>query len=136
MFKLLSPLDILLEASWVINMISIRGATTVDINSLDEIKNKTIELLNEIISINQLDIENINTLIFSCTEDVTAAYPGAFIREHFNMPNISIMHFNEMKVENSLKMCIRVLVLSNEEKSYVKFIYLHKAKNLRKDLTK
>ncbi|MEG0774807.1 chorismate mutase [Clostridium sp.] len=117
-------------------MISIRGATTLNANSLDEIRNKTIELISEIINTNQLNIDDINTMIFSCTEDITAAYPGAFVREYFEMNNISIMHFNEMKVENSIKLCVRVLILSNEEKSLVKFVYLHKAKELRKDLNK
>jgi chorismate mutase len=115
-------------------MISIRGATTISNNNLEEIKSKTIEIISEIIRVNKLDIGNINTLIFSCTEDITVAYPGAFVREYFDMTNVSIMHFNEMRVENSLKMCIRVLILSNEEKSSVKFVYLHDAKSLRKDL--
>ncbi len=44
------------------------------------------------------------------------------------------MHFNEMKVEGAIKLCIRILILSNEEKSSVNFVYLHHAKNLRKDI--
>lgn len=115
-------------------MISIRGATTVLSNSQDEIKSKTIELINEIITVNNLDVEKIHTMIFSCTDDITCGYPGAFVREYFNMKTLSIMHFNEMKVENYLKFCIRVLILSNEQKESVKFIYLHDAKSLRKDL--
>jgi chorismate mutase len=117
-------------------MISIRGATTVECNNLDEIRNKTIELISEIINVNKLNINHINTMIFSCTDDITVAYPGAFVREHFKLNNISIMHFNEMKVENSIKLCVRVLILSNEEKSLVEFVYLHNAKELRKDLNK
>lgn len=117
-------------------MISIRGATTVNCNDSSDIKNKTIELVKEIIKINELDLSYINTMIFSCTEDITAAYPGAFVREYFKMDNVSIMHFNEMKVDNSLKLCIRVLILSNEHKDLTNFVYLHNARGLRKDLIK
>jgi len=115
-------------------MISIRGATTVESNCTEEIKEKSIELFNKIITVNELAIDKIHTIIFSCTDDITKAYPGGFVREYYNLNNVSIMHFNEMKVENSLNFCIRILVLSNDEKISTKFVYLHNAKTLRRDL--
>ncbi|WP_291572482.1 chorismate mutase [Clostridium sp. UBA4548] len=115
-------------------MISIRGATTILNNSEEEINKNTIELINEIIRVNNLNVEKIHTMIFSCTDDITKAYPGAFVRKYFDMKKLSLMHFNEMKVDNYLKLCIRVLILSNEDKDQIKFVYLNNAKSLRKDL--
>lgn len=115
-------------------MISIRGATTIEGNIDKEIEEKSIELFTEIVKINNLDVNKIHTIIFSCTEDIDKGYPGAYIRKHFNLNTVSIMHYNEMKVEGAIKLCIRVLILSNEEKSSVNFVYLHHAKNLRKDI--
>lgn len=117
-------------------MIPIRGATTISYNSYEEIKKYSINLINEIIKVNKIKSENISTIIFSCTKDITKAYPGAFIREYFNLEKIAIMHFNEMEVENSLSLCIRVLLFVNyEDISNLQFVYLNNAKILRKDLT-
>ena len=117
-------------------MIAIRGATTIESDSKENIKECTIELFERIMETNNIKIDDIVMIIFSCTDDITKDYPGKFLREHFDIKNKAIMHFNEMKVENSLELCIRVSVLcegSNDKE--IKFIYLNKAKGLRKDLT-
>lgn len=117
-------------------MLSIRGATTITENSIEDIKKYSIELVSEIIEQNNLDVQNINTIIFSCTKDITKEYPGRYVREHFKLNNASIMHFNEMYVEHSLAFCIRILMLINEDSNKkIKFVYLHDAKNLRSDIT-
>ena len=117
-------------------MLSIRGATTITENSIEDIKKYSIELVSEIIKQNNLDFESINTILFSCTKDITKDYPGKYVREHFKLNNTAIMHFNEMDVEGSIALCIRVLMLINED-SYkkIKYVYLHDAKNLRSDIT-
>lgn len=115
-------------------MIAIRGATTINNNTVEEIKNNSIELFDELIKANNIKNENIVSILFSCTKDITADYPGKFIRENFNLKNTAIMHFNEMEVENSLPLCIRILILSMDNIENVNFVYLHDAKNLRKDL--
>ncbi|GAA0120703.1 MAG: chorismate mutase [Clostridium argentinense] len=116
-------------------MLSIRGATTIEKNDALEIKEKSIELMNKILEVNSLDIDNIKVLLFSCTKDITKAYPGAYVREYFNLNKVSIMHFNEMEVENSLDFCIRLTILSDEAERDVNFVYLHKAASLRSDIS-
>jgi chorismate mutase len=116
-------------------LIAIRGATTIKQNTTEEIKNASIELFTEIINANQLKLEHITAIFFSCTNDITKDYPGKFVRKHFNLDNTAIMHYNEMQVENSLKMCIRVLLLANVEHiDKIKYVYLNEAKKLREDL--
>lgn len=116
-------------------MINIRGATTISNNTSEEIKAASIELFKEILRANNIDLNKIVSLFFSCTRDITADYPGKYIREHFNLSNVSVMHFNEMYVENSLPLCIRILVqVEGEKNSNTKYVYLKEAKNLRKDL--
>ncbi len=119
-------------------MIALRGATTILENTEDEIKRHSIQLFKEIIRENNLDLQNILTLQFSCTKDITKAYPGKFIREYFNLKDAAIMHFNEMHVDGneqvSIPLCIRILILAEGEISNKQFVYLNKAKNLRNDL--
>ncbi|ERI92951.1 chorismate mutase [Clostridiales bacterium oral taxon 876 str. F0540] len=116
-------------------MIAIRGATTIESNSSDNIRNASIELFEKIIENNNLELEDIVMILFSCTDDITKDYPGKFLREHFDIKDKAIMHFNEMKVENSLKLCIRIsLLCEHVDNKEIKFVYLNKARELRKDL--
>ncbi len=116
-------------------MIAIRGATTIKNNSIEEIKTASIELFDEIIRVNQINLKDIISIFFSCTQDITKDYPGKYVREHFNLDNTAIMHFNEMNVEDSLSFCIRVLIQVNVDcKQKITYVYLNEAKKLRKDL--
>ena len=116
-------------------MIAIRGATTISSNTSEEIKAASIELIKELFEANNLNLKNITAIFFSCTRDITADYPGKFVREHYSLRNVSIMHFNEMYVENTLPLCIRVLVeAEGDTNSEIKFVYLRGARDLRKDL--
>ncbi|MDF2883683.1 MAG: aroH [Clostridiaceae bacterium] len=118
----------------MIKIIALRGATTILKNTEYEIENNSIELFNEILEQNKIDGKDVKSLIISCTNDITKAYPGKFIREHFNLPDLAIMHFSEMYVENSIKLCIRFLLLIDGVNNSPKFVYLKNASTLRKDL--
>lgn len=115
-------------------MYAIRGATTINENSSQDINICSVELFEEIITKNCLKLSDIVSIIFSCTEDITKDYPGKFIREHYKLNNVAIMHFNEMKVDKSLNYCIRILILCNGEKDNINYVYLKNSKSLRKDL--
>ncbi|MFL0268310.1 chorismate mutase [Candidatus Clostridium radicumherbarum] len=116
-------------------MIAIRGATTINEDNIDEVREAAIELFNEIIKENDIETKDIISIIFSCTGDIKSTYPGKYIREHFELNKVAIMHFNEMDVNNSLKKCIRVMLHVNIDKNKeIKYIYLNNAKILRQDL--
>ncbi|MCF8008849.1 MAG: chorismate mutase [Halanaerobiales bacterium] len=116
-------------------MYTIRGATTVKNNTEYEINEAVQDLIKKIINYNDLQSESIISFIFSTTEDLNQAYPGKAIRD-IGFVDTSIMCLQEMKVESSLKKCIRVMLLVNgfKSKKEINHIYLKDAKNLRKDL--
>ena len=62
-------------------MTAIRGATTVSVNEAEEIENAAAELIDEIMNRNFLGGEDIVAIIFSCTKDLTAAYPAKGARK-------------------------------------------------------
>ncbi len=119
-------------------MIALRGATTIKENEAEYIKKASIELIETIIEKNSLKKENIISMLFSVTQDITKDYPGKFVREELGINSAAIMHFNEMNVEKDtyLPLCIRVTVFYDDicSKGKLYHIYLHGAKNLRKDL--
>ncbi len=117
-------------------MVSIRGATTIKDNSVSEILENTKVLLIELIRLNNLERDKIISIFFSCTGDVTAAYPAQAARE-LGLNNTSLMCLQEMYVDGSLELCIRVCVFYNDniEQAIIKNVYLKEAASLRPDWT-
>ncbi len=111
----------------------IRGAITVEENTSDAIKNATIELLTQMIEANSIKLGKVSHVIFTMTKDLDAAFPAKFARTELGFTETAMMCFNELDVENSLKMCIRVLIVLNCKEDFEpKFVYLKGASNLRK----
>lgn len=117
-------------------MRGIRGATTVDENSQEQIWQAARQLVLEILSLNELAVENIGTIIFSTTEDLTAAFPSSAVRQLPELRLVPLFDTREPAIENSLPLCIRVLILADTYKAQDKIhhVYLGGAKNLRPDL--
>lgn len=114
----------------------IRGAVTVDENSKEKIWQAARQLVTEILSQNELSAENIGAIIFSMTEDLTAAFPSSAVRQLPELRLIPLFDAREPAVEDSLPLCIRVLILAetNLEQNKIRHVYLGGAKNLRPDL--
>ncbi len=120
-----------------LNITSIRGAITVKENSKEEIVVATKELLQEIENRNDLNKEDVVSILFSSTKDLDAEYPAKAARL-LGYTQCGLMCFNEMEVVGSMNKCIRVMVLyqSSLEQSNVKHVYLRNAKTLRPDFNK
>ena len=110
----------------------IRGAITVDENSVDAIKDATLELLREMVKQNNIEISKISHVIFTLTDDLNAVFPAKFARIDMGWKETAMMCFHELDVPNSLSKCLRVLIVLNcDEKFTPKFVYLKGASNLR-----
>lgn len=113
---------------------AIRGAICAE-NSIHDISAKSLELVNTILSRNNVRADDVQAVIFSVTDDLDACYPAQSVREQLNLPNVAFMCFAEMKVPNSLSRCIRVCVLvDGMAQKECKHCYLGEAAVLRPDL--
>ena len=111
----------------------IRGAITVDNNTEESIKEATLELLKEMIKKNNIDKSKISHAIFTLTKDLNAVFPAKFARIDLGWDKVAMMCYHELDVPNSLKMCLRVLIVLNCEEDFEpQFVYLKDAANLRK----
>lgn len=117
------------------NIVAIRGATTINHNTREDILEKTEELLAQIIQKNKIDISQIISITFTATKDITQAYPAIAARQ-LGITRAALMCMQEMYVEGSLPMCIRVMLQIDKANNpmEIQHIYLHKAKKLRPDL--
>ena len=110
----------------------IRGAITVDENSVEAIKEAALELLNSMIAENNIDVSKISHVIFTLTNDLNAAFPAKFARLELGWTETAMMCFHELDVPGSLAKCLRVLiVLTCGERFKPKFVYLKGASILR-----
>lgn len=115
---------------------AIRGAITVDSNDEQSIKEATVELFNSVMSANNLNVEDVAFLNFSATKDINKVYPAKFIRTELGITTIPMMCYQEMDVEGSLNMCIRLLIVINTINNDFKpkHVYLKGAQILRPDI--
>jgi chorismate mutase len=114
---------------------AIRGATTASENTGEAIQKAVTELLDALETHNQLDPEDIVSVIFTTTRDLDATFPAAIARQRPNWENVPLLDVQQMHVEGSIKRCIRVLIHLNTPKLQVEMYhpYLRDAKNLRPD---
>lgn len=114
---------------------AIRGATTVEEDSKDEIVSCTQELLNEIMLRNNLKKEEIVFILFTMTKDLKSAFP-AYAARLMGFVDIPLICAQELDIEGALTKCIRLLMLIQKDSNFTpKHVYLRDAKKLREDLT-
>jgi chorismate mutase len=115
---------------------AIRGATTASENTVDSITLVVTELLDALEHHNQLESDDIISVIFTVTKDLDALYPASIARERLNWSNIPLLDVQQMYVEGSLDHCIRVLLYVNTPKNQnqIHHTYLRGARVLRPDL--
>ena len=71
----------------------IRGATTASGNSVKEIEAAVVELIDELISRNNLIKKNILSITFTATKDLNACFPAsiAVSYTHLTLPTILLV---------------------------------------------
>ena len=111
----------------------LRGATTADANTRDDILDATRELLERLVETNDVDTDDIAAVTFSATKDLDAEFPAVAARVHMGWTEVAIMCGREMDVPGGQERCIRVLILVNTDKSpkELEMVYLRDAANLR-----
>ena len=114
---------------------SLRGATTVEADTAEEIGTRTIELLEAMFERNGIDHDHLINLIFTTTQDLTAAFPATGARS-IGLGDVPLMCAQEIPVPGSMARCIRVLATFTTERtrSELRHVYLHRAVGLRDDL--
>ena len=112
----------------------IRGATTAKDNSAKEIENAVVELIEELISRNNIIVNNILSITFTVTNDLNACFPASVARKYNGLNSVAFLDCQQMYVANDVDFCIRLMaqVLLKASKS-VNHPYLRGASKLRPD---
>ena len=112
----------------------IRGATTASGNSVEEIEEVVVELINELISRNKLLETNLLSITFTATTDLDACFPASIARKCNGLDSVAFLDCQQMHVSDDLDFCIRIMaqVLLPQNIS-PKHPYLRGASKLRAD---
>ena len=90
---------------------AIRGATTSNGNTFEDIENAVVELINELIARNSLEPKKILSITFSVTKDLDACFPASIARKCFGLDSVAFLDCQQMYVPNDVDFCIRVMAL-------------------------
>jgi chorismate mutase len=114
---------------------AIRGATTVDEDTSQEIFARVQELLVEIMHRNRVEHDDVISVFFTATPDLTSVFPAAAARE-VGFGDIPLICATEINVTDATPKCVRVMlhVYTEVERQQVRHTYLHGAQGLRDDL--
>ncbi len=115
----------------------VRGATTADANTREEILRATRQLLALLIRQNGISPEDVASIIFSTTADLDAEFPALAARQ-LGWLEVPLMCTHEMGVPGAIERCVRVLIHWNTDRpvGQVVHIYIKDAARLRPDLSK
>jgi chorismate mutase len=116
-------------------LLALRGATTCDEDSVEEIDRKTQGLVREMLDRNEIDNEDIVSIIFTATDDLHAQFPATAARA-LGLGDVPLICARELDIEGGMPRAIRVLMHLYTERSRAELhhVYLGAAKSLRDDL--
>jgi chorismate mutase len=114
---------------------ALRGAITCDENSQSEIVEKTQTLVKELLARNELDRDDLVSIIFTATDDLTTEFPATGARA-LGLGDVPLLCARELSIDHGMPMVVRVLVhcYSERTRDQMHHVYLGNARTLRDDL--
>ena len=113
----------------------LRGATTVDADTAEQVTERSQELIRELMERNGLVEDDIVSILFTATGDVRSIFPATAIRE-IGFGAVPLLCAAEIPVPGAMPLCIRALlhVYTERSREEMHHVYLHRAVALRDDL--
>ncbi len=114
---------------------AIRGAISIDEDTPDQIAAATRELLGQIVARNHLEMDEIVSVFFTLTTDLTTAFPALAARK-MGWVDVPLLCATEIPVPGSMPRCLRTLlqVELRAPRPLDTHIYLREAVALRPDV--
>ena len=114
---------------------ALRGATTAPANSIEASTEAVGELIEALVSRNELEGSRVLSVTFSVTADLDACFPAAIARRREDWGTVALLDCQQMAVAGDLERCIRLLAhVWMPAAQEVTHTYLRQAVRLRPDL--
>jgi len=117
-----------------LRVVGVRGATTVDHDHLEDVLEATQDLLERLRALNDIDPDDIASIVFSTTRDLTSTFPARAARR-LGWVQVPMLCTHEVDAPSSMPRCVRVLIHWNTTKTSrdVRHAYLRESRLLRPD---
>ncbi|TYB54207.1 chorismate mutase [Nonomuraea sp. PA05] len=114
---------------------AIRGAIQVDANDRDSVISGTAELVSAIMERNRLTPDDVISVLFTATPDLTAEFPALAARK-LGFHEVPLICCTEIDVPGALPRVVRLMahVESDRPRSEIQHVYLRGAVALRQDI--
>jgi chorismate mutase len=114
---------------------AVRGAIQVDGDSRQEILDGSAELVSTVLERNELTADDIISIVFTATPDLTAEFP-AYAARLLGLTDVPLLCASEIAVPGALPRTLRLLAHVETERSraQLRHVYLRGAAALRTDL--
>jgi chorismate mutase len=114
---------------------ALRGATTVEADTVEQVTERVQELLGELMGRNGLQEDDVISIIFTATADVVSMFPATAARG-IGFGAVPLLCAAEIPVPGSMARCLRALlhVTTDRRRDELHHVYLHGAQQLRDDL--
>lgn len=92
-------------------------------------------LLGELFDRNDIDHDDVISVIFTATDDIHSAFPAEAARK-FGLGDVPLLCARELEIEGATPHCVRILVhlTTERSRSELHHVYLEGARGLRDDL--
>jgi len=119
----------------VLGVRAIRGATQVEADSRSAILDGTAELVTQVMRRNKLSTDEVISVIFSATPDLTAEFPALAARS-LGFEEVPLLCCTEIGVPSAMPRVIRLMmhVETSLRRSEIQHVYLRGAAALRLDI--
>ncbi len=115
---------------------AIRGATQLEVDEREHLLERSAELVKAVLEANDLDHEDLISILFTVTPDLHSEFPAVAGRQ-IGLTDVPLMCMQEIDVPHALPRVVRMMVHAESSRSREKIqhVYLHGAVALRPDLT-
>jgi chorismate mutase len=114
---------------------AVRGATQVDADDRQQVLDATTELLSAVLERNELAHDDLISVIFTATPDLTCEFP-AYAARQMGINDVPLLCACEIDVPGAMPRVLRLLahVETSRPRSDLRHVYLRGAQALRSDL--
>jgi chorismate mutase len=114
---------------------AVRGAIQVDSDDRDQILEGTTELITEVLARNAIAMDDLISVLFTATPDLTAEFP-AYAARKLGFSDVPLLCATEIAVPGAMPRVLRLLAHVETAKSRAELhhVYLRGAAALRRDL--
>ena len=114
---------------------ALRGATTVDDDTAEQVGTRVVALLEEMLRRNEVDHDDLISIWFTATDDIHSTFPATAART-IGLGDVPLICARELDIDGGTPRCIRVLMHLTTERSRgeLRHVYLEGARGLRDDL--